>query len=322
MQYNSLPGTGIKASRVSLGTMMFGGQTSEEDSFKIMDYAYEQGINFFDTANVYNNGESERIVGKWLRPRRDEIILATKAGCQMGSNPNDAGLSRRNILASVDASLKRLGTDYIDIYYMHMPDRATPVEESLEAMSGLVKSGKARYVGVSNFAAWQIADMLAICDKRNYVPPCVTQSVHNLITRGLEAELAPFLKAHNMGMVIYNPLAAGLLTGKHKRGQPAANTRFSNNEMYYNRYWSEENFAAVEMLGKIAAEYGLSLLELAMKWCVSRECADSVIVGVSRLSQLEQNLAALEGEPLSGEVMAKCDEVWRSLVSARFQYFR
>jgi len=322
MKYNNLTGTSVKISQISLGTMMFGGQTSEEDSFKIMDYAYEQGINFFDTANIYNGGESERIVGKWLKGKRDGIILSTKVCGQMGDGLNNAGLSRRNILSAADASLKRLGADYIDIYFMHMPDYETSFEESLETMSGLVKSGKVRYVGISNFAAWQIADMLAICDKRSYVPPSVTQNVHNLITRNAETELVPFLTAHNMGMVVFNPLAAGLLTGKHKRGQPAADTRFSNSELYYNRYWSDENFAAVEKLERIADKHGLSILELAMKWCVCQEFTTSVITGVSRLSQLEQNLSVVEGDPLIGEIINECDEVWRSLVSDRFQYFK
>lgn len=322
MQYHNLNGTSLKISRLCLGTMMFGGQTDEADSLKIMDYAYENGINFFDTANVYNQGESERIVGKGLKGRRDEIILATKVHGQMGENPNHSGLSRRNILSAVDASLKRLDTDYIDIYYMHAPDYETSLEESLEAMSSLVKSGKVRYIGVSNHAAWQIADMLAVCDKRNYISPIITQNVYNPITRGIETELVPFLKAHGMGMAIYNPIAGGLLAGKHKPGQPAPDTRFANNKMYYDRYWSDENFAAVEKLTRIAAEHNLSILQLAMKWCAVQDCVTSIITGVSRLSQLEQNIASIEGEPLNADIMAQCDEVWHSLAGTRFRYNR
>lgn len=302
--------------------MMFGGQTNEADSLKIMDYAHDQGINFFDTANVYNQGESEKIVGKWLQGRRDAVILATKVNGLMGKNPNDAGLSRRNIMSAVDASLKRLGTDYIDIYYMHAPDYKTSIEESLEAMSGLVKSGKTRYIGVSNFAAWQIADILAVCDKRDHVPPVITQNVYNPITRGIETELVPFLKAHALGMVVYNPIAGGLLAGKHKPGQPVGDTRFANSKMYYDRYWSDENFAAVEKLTAIASGHGMSILQLAMKWCAAQPCVTSTITGVSRLPQLEQNVASVEGEPLSAEILAQCDDVWRSLAGARFQYNR
>jgi len=322
MQYNNLSGTSLKTSLISLGTMTFGDQTNEADSLEIMNYAYEQGVNFFDTANVYSQGESERIVGKGLKGRRDEIILATKVRGQMGENPNNAGLSRRNILSAADASLKRLGTDYIDIYYMHAPDYETSLEESLEAMSSLVKSGKVRYIGVSNFAAWQIADILSICDKRNYISPIITQNVYNPITRGIEIELIPFLKAHNMGMAIYNPIAGGLLAGKHKLGQPAKDTRFANNAAYYDRYWSDENFSAVEKLSKIAKEHDLNILQLAMKWCATHNSVTSIITGVSRLSQLRQNIASVEGELLDLDTMAQCDDVWYSLAGTRFGYNR
>ncbi|HEY3423151.1 MAG TPA: aldo/keto reductase [Negativicutes bacterium] len=322
MRYNNLPGTSLKVSALSLGTMMFGGQTSEADSLAIMDYAFDQGVNFFDTANVYNQGESERIVGKGLKGKRDEIFLATKVNGQMGKNPFDKGLSRRNIVAAVEASLKRLDSDYIDLYYMHAPDYETEIEESLETMTNLVRQGKIRYVGVSNFAAWQIADMLAVCDKRGYVAPVITQNVYNAITRGVETELVPFLVKHKLGMAVYNPIAGGLLAGKHKLGKPAENTRFANNQMYYNRYWSDENFVAVEKLTAIAEKHGMSILQLAMKWCVSRPGVTSIISGVSKLSQLEQNIASLEGEPLNDDVLAACDEVWHSLSGTRFGYNR
>jgi len=322
MEYKNLTGTGLKVSQLCLGTMVFGAQTSEADSLEIMGYAFEHGINFIDTANSYSRGESERIVGKGVKGRRDRIILATKVGNKVGDNPNDAGLSRRNIIAAAEASLKRLDTDYIDVYYVHLPDYETPMDEFLEAMSGLVKSGEVRYVGISNFPAWQIADALAICDKRNYVPPVITQNVYNLITRGIEVELVPFLEAHKMGMVVYNPIAGGLLSGKHKPGQPAENTRFANNMTYYNRYWSDENFAAVEKLMGIAALQSMSILQLAMKWCAGHKNVTSIITGMSRLSQLEQNIASIEGEPLDAEVLAQCDEIWLSLAGTRFQYIR
>jgi 1-deoxyxylulose-5-phosphate synthase len=322
MQYNNLPGTSLKVSALSLGTMMFGGQTSEADSLAIMDYAFKQGINFFDTANVYNQGESERIVGKGLKGRREDIFVATKVYNQMGKNPFDKGLSRRNIVSAVAASLKRLNTGYIDLYYLHSPDGETEIEETLETMTNLVRQEKIRYVGVSNFAAWQIADVLAVCDKRGYVAPVITQNVYNVITRGVESELVPFLARHNLGMAVYNPIAAGLLAGKHKPGKPAANTRFANSEMYYNRYWSDENFSAVEKLTTIAEKYDMSLLQLAMKWCVSRPGVTSVISGVSKLSQIEQNIALLDEKMLSDAVLAACDEVWRSLAGTRFAYNR
>ena len=322
MRYNNLPGTSLKVSALSLGTMMFGGQTNEADSLAIMDCAFAQGVNFFDTANVYNEGESERIVGKGLKGRRDEIFLATKVNGQMGKNLFDKGLSRRNIVSSVDESLKRLDTDYIDLYYMHAPDYETEIEESLETMTNLVRQGKIRYVGVSNFAAWQIADILAVCDKRGYVTPVITQNVYNAVTRGVEAELGPFLVKHKLGMAVYNPIAGGLLAGKHNPGKPAENTRFANNQMYYDRYWSDENFVAVEKLTDIAEKQGMSILQLAVKWCVSRPSVTSIISGVSKLSQIEQNIASLEGEALNDDMLAACDEVWRSLAGTRFGYNR
>lgn len=322
MKYNNLPGTSLKVSALSLGTMMFGGQTNEADSLAIMDYAFEQGVNFWDTANVYNQGESERIVGKALKNRRDDIILATKVFGQMGEGLNDKGLSRRNILSSVDASLTRLDTDYIDVYYLHAPDYETEIEETLETMTGLVKAGKIRYIGVSNFAAWQIADMLAVCDKRGYIAPIITQNVYNAITRGIETELVPFLQAHKLGMAVYNPIAGGLLAGKHRPGKPAENTRFAGNEMYYKRYWSDDNFAAVEKLTEIAAAHNMNVLQLAMRWCASRAGVTSIISGVSKLAQIEQNIATLDGDSLNQEVLAACDAVWSSLAGTRFGYNR
>ena len=322
MEYKTLPGTSLKLSQLCLGTMMFGGQTSEADSLQIMDYAYSQGINFFDTANTYVQGESEFIVGKGLKGRRHDILLATKVRGQMGIGRNDVGLNRRNILAALEASLQRLDTDYLDLYYLHAPDYDTSLEETVETMSNLVKSGKIRYWGVSNFAAWQVADMLAICDKRSYIPPCVTQNVYNALTRGIEAEFLPFLKAHPLGLVIYNPIAGGLLSGKHVFGQPSANTRFANNQEYYKRYWSQENFIAVEKLQAIAEAQNLSLLQLAMKWCAAQPQVTSTITGVSRLEQLKQNIASVEGKPLSVDILTQCDEIWLSLAGTRFAYNR
>jgi aryl-alcohol dehydrogenase-like predicted oxidoreductase len=322
MVYNNLPGTNLKVSLVSLGTMMFGKQTSETDALSIMDYAFEQGVNFFDTANTYNAGESERIVGKWLKNHRDELFLATKVSGPAASGSFNRGLSRRNILAAVDASLKRLDTDYIDLYYMHVPDHETEIEESLHTFSTLVESGKIRYVGISNYAAWEVADMLAVCDKRGYTPPVVSQNVYNPITRGIEPELIPCLLKHKLGLVVYNPIAGGLLAGKHKPGTPAANTRFANQKNYYDRYWSDENFAALEQLTEIARDEGISILEFALRWCWSRSGVTSIISGVSKLEQLKQNLAFVDGKTLSLKAQEAADSVWQSLAGTRFAYHR
>jgi aryl-alcohol dehydrogenase-like predicted oxidoreductase len=322
MLYEFLKGTRLRVSRVSLGTMMFGGQTGEADSLSIMDYAFEKGVTVFDTANVYNQGQSEKIVGKGLKGRREKIILATKTGSPMGEDPNDSGLSRRNILRSVDASLNRLDTDYIDIYYLHRPDYQTNIEETLETMSVLVSAGKVLYIGVSNYAAWQIADIFAVCDKRGYTAPVITQNVYNALTRGIEGELLPFIKAHNMNLTVYNPIAGGLLAGKHRAGPPPEGTRFSFSKEYSDRYWTDANFRAVEKLAAIAKENAMDLLTLAMKWVDANSHIVSILSGVSRLSQLEQNLAVFDTPPLSAQVLAGCDEVWKELTGSRFAYNR
>ncbi len=220
MQYCYLPASSLQVSRLSLGTMMFGGQTDESSALAIMDYAFDHGINVFDTANVYNEGRSEQIVGKALQGRRDRIILATKVRNAMGKDVNCEGLSRSQILYQAEQSLRRLNTDYIDIYYLHKPDYHTPIEETMEAVSSLVRAGKVRYIGVSNYAAWQLSDILALCDKRNYIAPVITQNVYNMITRGLESELLPCIDHHKVGLTIYNPIAGGLLAGKQHKGEP------------------------------------------------------------------------------------------------------
>ena len=278
MQYTILRGTGLHVSRICLGTMMFGQSIDEKDGAQIVDYAMEKGVNFFDTADIYTGGRSETILGKALKGRRDEVILASKVGFAASEERNDTGLSRRHILQSVERSLKRLDTDYLDLYYLHCPDGVTPMDETLSTMDKLVRDGKIRYVAVSNHAAWEICQQKWLCRQYGWTAPCVSQNVYNVITRGLERELAPFLRAYDMGMVIYNPIAGGLLAGKHKYGQPASDTRFAWNQEYYDRYWNEANFHALDALTDLAAENGLSILQLALKWCVQQPCVDAVIV--------------------------------------------
>lgn len=322
MKYNNIKGTDINISQINLGTMMFGGQSSEAESLSIMDYAFEHGINLFDTANIYNNGESERIVGLGIANRRDDIVLATKVGYPMGGNLDDAGLKKDHIIKSLDASLSRLNTDFVDIFYLHAPDYETPIEETLEGMDKILSSKKALHYGVSNFAAWQIAELMAACEKFGFRKPIITQNVYNPITRAIEVELIPYLKANEMALTIYNPIAAGLLAGKHKPGQPMKNTRFSDSEIYYKRYWSEASFRAIDRLIKIGEEADLSILELAMNWCASQDKVTSIISGVSKLSQLEQNISCIKDDKLSSEIMKQCDEVWSDLTGNRFGYNR
>ncbi|NLN46891.1 MAG: aldo/keto reductase [Clostridiaceae bacterium] len=322
MEYRNLSATGIEVSRLCLGTMTFGGQTDEAESLRILRYAIDNGINFIDTANAYTGGSSEAITGKGIAADRSRIVLATKVYNPVGPDRNDRGLNRRHILRACEDSLRRLHTDYIDIYYLHAPDVHTPIDETLEAMDALVRSGKVRYVGISNHAAWQIGDFLHTAEKKNLAAPIITQNVYNLLTRGVEDELVPFLEAHQMGMAVYNPIAGGLLTGKHQPGSPTAGTRFALNRNYESRYWDDVNFQAVEQLAAIAKEHEMSLLQLAMRWIVTRRGVDTVITGVSRLEQIEQNIASIEGGALPPEVEEACDGVWRALTGDRFRYNR
>lgn len=321
MDYLKLNNTELLIPKMSLGTMTFGGQTDEIESLKIMDYAYNHGINLFDTANIYTSGASETIVGKGIKNIRKDIILASKVGYPSGTKLSNVCLSKEAINDELNKSLKRLDTDYIDLYYLHAPDYETPMEESLEAMTKLVEQKKVRYIAISNHSAWQIAEIMAICDREGFVKPVMTQNVYNAITRSIEPELIPYLDKHPIGLTVYNPIAAGLLTGKHSNG-PAKNSRLADNPIYKGRYWSEANIASSNKLMAIADEHGMSILELAFKWCLNKPKVTSIISGVSKLSQLEQNLKAIEGELLSRKVIEQCQKVWDEHTGKPFGYNR
>lgn len=313
MEYRTLPNTGLKVSRASFGAMTFGGQTDEATAARMMDLCFDAGINFFDTANVYNKGASETIVGKLLKGRRDKVILATKVRGKMGDGPDESGLSRAAILKAIDGSLQRLQTDYVDIYYLHQPDYKVPIEETLATMDELVKAGKVRYPAVSNYAAWQVAEIHCISQKNGYKPPFISQPMYNLLARAIEEEYLPFCKKYGVAVVPYNPLAGGLLTGKQSReGKPVAGTRFDGNKMYMDRYWHDDDFAAVEEIKAIAHDAKKSLVELALQWLLSHDQVDSIILGASRMEHLEENLRACEG-PLTSDVLERCDAVWKRL---------
>lgn len=321
MEYRILTGTGMTISRVALGTLAFGGQVGEQDAISIVNAAIDNGITYIDTANSYFDGVSESYVGKALKGKREKVVLASKVGNTPGSG-NKTGLSRRHILQEIEKSLANLQTDYLDIYYLHKPDNSTPLEETLDTMTTLVRSGKVRYIALSNYASWQMLETLWVSEKIKAVSPCLTQNVYNMITRGIEQELVPCLKKHKIGLTIYNPIAGGLLTGKHSKGTPEAGTRFSVNKTYMERYWTEENFAAMEKLDKIAADAGITILQLAMRWCASQGHVDSIIAGATKVSQVGQNAASIEGGKLTDDVLKACDDVWKSLESNRFKYNR
>jgi len=279
--------TGIRVSQVCLGTMTFGNEADEETSVALMDHAYEAGINFFDTANVYSQGLSEEIVGRWLGGRREEIVLASKAYSPMGDAPNDWGSSRRNIILSVEKSLKRLGTDWLDILYLHQWDGAAALEQSLMAMTSLVEQGKVMYCGVSNFAAWQTMKAAGIAGARGLAPIVCIQPMYNLVKRQAEVEILP--QAHEEGIAVcpYNPLAAGLLTGKYHQGDTG---RLRENDMYKKRY---ENPCYWESAGRFveqAGRMGHPPAALALAWVMGHPDVTSTIVGARNLAQLKQTL--------------------------------
>jgi aryl-alcohol dehydrogenase-like predicted oxidoreductase len=323
LDFRTLGRTDLKVSRIALGTMTFGGQTPETDAIQMVDRCLEIGINFFDTANVYNLGNSESILGKALSGRRHNVVLATKVGNRMGENPEEQGLTRPAIRLAIDASLRRLGTDYVDLYYLHQPDWNTSLEETLHAMDELVQEGKVRHPALSNYAAWQVVQMLWHCENHGYIPPTVSQPMYNLLARGIEQEYLACCREYRIGLVAYNPLAGGLLSGKHSRNAPpAAGTRFDGNRMYQDRYWHADYFEAQEEVMQIAARAGLSPVALAFRWLLSQPEVDCVLLGASRMEQLEENLAACDEPQLGEDVLRECDAVWKKLRGTTPHYNR
>jgi aryl-alcohol dehydrogenase-like predicted oxidoreductase len=323
MEYRLLPHTDLKVSRLSFGTMPFGSQANQVTSTRMVDQCLGAGINFFDTANMYNKGLAETILGNALRGRRDRVLLATKVRNKMGEAPDDVGLSRAAMEKAIEASLRRLQTDYVDLYYLHWPDYDTPIEETLAAMDALVRAGKVRYPAVSNYAAWQVAEIHCLCNRNGYRPPYVSQPMYNLLARGIEEEYIPFCKKFEVAVVPYNPLAGGLLTGKHSpQAGPIEGTRFDKNDLYLRRYWHDDYFAAVQELGTIARQAGKTLVELSLQWLLSQPVVDSVILGASRPEQLAENLEACEGGQLDKPTLDRCDSVWKRLRGITPKYNR
>jgi 1-deoxyxylulose-5-phosphate synthase len=323
MEYRTLTGTGAKISRLCLGTWTLGAQADEATSIRMVHRALDAGINFIDTADDYTDGLSETILGKALAGKRDGVVLVSKVRYPVGPNKlKDVGLTRWHILHGVEASLKRLNTDCLDVLFLHSPDYDTPLEESLSAADHLVRQGKVMYYGLSNHAAWQLCRAQWLSERHGYAAPVITQVPYNLLTRGIEQELVPCCRELRVGIVVYNPLAGGLLTGKHDPGKgPGAGTRFDLNKEYYRRYWVEANFDAVARLAEIARAAGKTLVQLALQWLAAQPAVDAIILGASRPEQLEENLAAAEGT-LDPATLAACDEAWKKIRGQAFQYNR
>jgi aryl-alcohol dehydrogenase (NADP+) len=326
MQQVRLGRTGLKVSRICLGTLTFGLQSDEDTSRAILGRAADAGVTFLDTADAYPAllgraedssryiGRSEEIIGGWLTGRREEFVVATKAWAPTGPSPNDRGSSRRHLLAAVEASLRRLRTDWIDLYQLHAPDPDTPIEETLAALDGLVRAGKVRYIGCCNFLAYQFARALGRSEALLLTRFHSVQPRYNLVFREIERELLPLCAEEGVGVIPYNPVAGGLLTGKHPRDSaPAPNTRFTlgqAGDIYLNRYWHEREFDAIEEIAKLADQAGLPLATLAVAWFLANPVVTAPIVGASKPEQLDVTLAAAD-VTLDSDLLSRLDELTR-----------
>lgn len=316
MEYRNLGRTGLKVSELCLGTMTFRWTSSETQSYQVLDRAWAAGINFIDTADVYTSwsqsssaGVAEQIIGRWLqRKPREQVVLATKVRGRMWDGPNGQGLSRQHIMRAVEDSLRRLQTDYIDLYQTHAPDPETPLDETLRALDDLVTQGKVRYIGASNHPAWLLMKALWISDKHNYARYDCIQPRYNLLHRGeVEPDLAAVCQDQNVGMIPYSPLASGFLTGKYTREYTPPSGRLAD-EGRRKRYASEQNFQVIDKLKVMAEARGKTLTQMALGWALTQPFVTSPIIGANTVEQLEESLGAV-GLRLSAEEMQKLDEL-------------
>jgi aryl-alcohol dehydrogenase (NADP+) len=331
MQHVKFGATGLRVSRLCLGTMTFGLQCDEAQSFAIMDAAAEGGVDFLDAADVYplggdthTAGRTEEIVGAWLKGKREDFILATKCVGPMGAKPWDAGMSRKHVVSAIDASLRRLKTDYVDLYQLHAYDPTTSIDEALEALDMVVKAGKARYVGVSNWPAHKLARALGRGEVRNFVRIDSVQPRYNLLFRNFERDLLPLCDEEDVAVIPYNPLAGGVLTGKHTlEAPPPQGGRFTLGRagvMYQQRYWKSAEFETVSALRAVAQEAGMSLATLAVRWVLSNPAITAPIIGASKPEQLRDSLDAAEGGALPADLKGRLDELthqWRAVDAER-----
>jgi 1-deoxyxylulose-5-phosphate synthase len=321
MKYKQLGRTGLTVSTISLGTLTVGTELNEKDSTNLIKNSLDAGINFLDTSDTYGAGKSEEFVGKAIKGERDAVLLATKVGRRPG--PRDFGtLSRKSIMMAIEASLRRLDTDYIDLYYAHVPDYLTPLEETLRAFDDLVHQGKVRYIGCSNFYAWRVCKSLWLSERHNLARFECVQPPYNLLARDMEYELVPLCASEGLGICVFNPLAGELLTGRHTFGAPPAEGRLtlkSAGPRYLKRYWSEANFKAVDRFKQIAHDHGRTMAQFAMAWILNNPAITSVISGYTSIAQLDDNVQAME-LVLSEEELAACDNVWEMFRPPRHMY--
>lgn len=315
MEYRFLGRTGMAVSEVCLGAMTFGREASEEESIAMMDCFFEAGGNFIDTADVYTQGVSEEIVGRWMKnKRRDDLVIATKVRFSMGPGVNDLGLSRKHILSAVENSLRRLQTDYIDLYQVHMWDDATPLEETLSTLDRLVQSGKVRYIGASNYAAWMLQKAIDISTFRGWEPFACLQPLYNLLDRDIEAEILPVCRNEGLGVIPWSPLRGGWLSGKFRRGmpRPPEGTRISEaSEKGWSESWdvyaNERTWTVLDALFAVAEESGRHPAQVALRWLIQKPGVTAPIVGARTLQHLEINLGCT-GWTLTSDQMRRLDE--------------
>jgi aryl-alcohol dehydrogenase-like predicted oxidoreductase len=312
---------GAEPARVTLGTMNFGKRTSAAESAKILARAAERGVALLDTANVYTDGESERIVGRAIAGRREAFVVATKVGLGRVAGKAE-GLSRAAITVAVEQSLSRLATDYVDVYYLHAPDPATPIEETIDAIAELVEKGRVRHLGVSNFASWQILEVVRLCDERGLARPRISQVMYNLLIRQVEIEYLRFARKYPIHTTVYNPLAGGLLTDRYQVGDSvAAGSRFDKNKLYQKRYWSERMLELVQSYRALAAEAQMTVVDLAYAWLSSAAGVDSILVGPGSVEHLDAALDAVT-RPVSPELREKARAIHEAFTGTDASYAR
>jgi len=302
MQYTSLGRTGLKVSRICLGTMTYGDPAwrswvlSEEAGRPFLKRALEYGINFFDTADMYSRGVSEEILGRAVRDftRRDAVVVATKAFYPMSEDPNDRGLSRKHLMSAIDASLKRLGTDYVDLYQIHRWDPETPIEETLLALHDIVRAGKARYIGASSMWAWQFAKSLQIADRHGWTRFVSMQNHYNLVYREEEREMMPLCLEEGIGVIPWSPLARGFLAGNRRGADKGDTTRARTDDFAHRLYYADSDFQIVDRVVTVAKARGVAPAQIALAWLLRRPGVTAPIVGASKMAQLDQAVEALE----------------------------
>ncbi|PRX47035.1 aryl-alcohol dehydrogenase-like predicted oxidoreductase [Prauserella shujinwangii] len=320
-----VPGVDVPVSGLVLGTMTFGDTVDADGAQRMLDVALDAGITAVDTANGYAGGRTEEILRPLLAGRRDRIVLASKAGMPHPDAGEASPLSAAGLRAAVEGSLRRLGVDHLDLLYLHQPDRAVTLHETLTEVAALVAEGKVGALGVSNYAAWQIVRLGAVADEVGAPRPAVAQQLHNLLARRLEEEYAEMALSSGLRTMVYNPLGGGLLAGGHRFDEHPREGRFGDSrlaEMYRRRYWNEQLFDAVAELARIAGQAGIPLVELALRWLLSRPTTDAVLLGGSRPAHLESNIACLARGPLAADVVEACDQVGARLRGPMPAYHR